>query len=231
MEIVRSRAGPQGDSCRQGQGQGTQGRQGRLNPRSGTLWAQGWLAFRLSTKLWRLEKPWVFHVPITMHPSLGAAILEKTEGAIPETTARVFSGMLHSPAHSSTGHGCQNWFHLSWARECSVPPAWARLSHFPCSISLCLCFLFFIFCITVIKYADKSNLRGREFISAQNSELQTITVEDVPGAGARGCCSSLSIQSALSHLWHSLPLYLCNSVPCLSSVSCFLHFSWHFLQC
>lgn len=68
----------------------------------------------------------------------------------------------------------------------------STLSHFLCSISLCLCFLFFIFCITVKKYADKSNLRGREFISVQNSELQTITVEGVPGAGARGCCSSLS---------------------------------------
>lgn len=218
MEIVRSRAGPQGDSCRQGQGQGQgQGRQGRLNPPSGTLGARGWLAFRLSTKLWHLEKPWVFHVPITMHPSLGAVILEKTEGAIPETTARLFSGTLHSPAHSSTGHGCQNWFHLSWAREYSVPPAWARLSHFLCSISLCLCFLFFVFCITVIKYADKSNLRGREFISAQNLELQTITVEDVPGAGARGCWLCMLLKSF--HPVHALPSLALSAHLALSLVS------------
>lgn len=69
VEIVRSRAGLQGDSCSQGQGRGW--RQGRLNPRSGTLWAQGWLTFRSITETLAFGKNHAcilhayYHPPIT----------------------------------------------------------------------------------------------------------------------------------------------------------------------
>lgn len=69
VEIVRSRAGLQGDSCSQGQERGW--RQGRLNPRSGTLWAQGWLTFRSITETLAFGKNHAcilhayYHPPVT----------------------------------------------------------------------------------------------------------------------------------------------------------------------
>lgn len=182
-----------------------------------------------------------FTCPLSSTRHLGLSFWRRRREPSLKRQPECFLGRSTHQLSPPLAMGVRTGFHLSWARECSVPPAWARLSLTFSSASPCVsafyCIYLFIFCITVIKYADKSNLREREFISAQNSELQTITVEDVPGAGARGCwlCmllkSLLFIQSVLSYLWHSLPLYLCSSVPCLSSVSCFLHFSWHFPRC
>lgn len=86
--------------------------------------------------------------------------------------------------------------------EYLVPLAGAWLSLSFSAPSQLFFFFFLSFPVTVIKYADKSNLRGREFISAQNSKLQTIIVEDVPGAGAWGCWLCVPLSSP----FHPLPL-------------------------
>lgn len=135
VEIVRSRAGPQGDSCRGGRGGSTHDQE-----------ARGWLTFRLSTKLWHLEKPCVYFMcPLSSTRHLGLSFWRRRREPSLKRQPECFLGRSTHQLTPPLATGVRTGFHLSWARECSVPPAWARLSLTFSSASPCFSAFYFLF--------------------------------------------------------------------------------------
>lgn len=125
----------------------------------------------------------------------------------------------HSPPQLSPSLATDNraWLHLcSWTQGGFSPSCLGfALFHFPCTVSL---HLSSPPSFVVIKYADKSNLRGRELISAQNPRLQAIIVEDIAKEARDAAAGTAAHLSSRCYIWCSLSPALRSSVPCLSYV-------------